>query len=107
MKEDEKKEIGLLFSDRFTLEEISKHFVGESNEGGLFDDFLDYKIQTNEKITFKEWYLKYQNFTKKWEVELEMEDYEYGHVDDFSKPHGFDYRLKLIDNKVKILKLKC
>ena len=50
----------------FTLDEISKIFIGEDNQGGLFDDYLDYCLQLDiypevdenrKKITFKEWYL--------------------------------------------------
>lgn len=60
----------LLSDRRFTLEDISKTFVGEDVKGGLFDDFLDYRITTNEKITFKEWYLKQSlSQPKSWKAE--------------------------------------
>jgi hypothetical protein len=61
-----------LLSDIFTLDDISKIFVGETSGGGLFDAFLDYRISFGEKITFKDWYLKYsnpRNKIKSWEVD--------------------------------------
>ena len=43
----------------FTLEQIDELFFGD--EGGYFDDFLDYRLgltgsQGKNKITFKEWF---------------------------------------------------
>lgn len=43
----------------FTLEQIDDLFFGD--EGGYFDDFLDYRLgltgsQGKNKITFKEWF---------------------------------------------------
>jgi hypothetical protein len=44
----------------YTIDEISKLFVGENNKGGYFDEYLDYCIfekKPNEtKLTFKEWF---------------------------------------------------
>jgi len=64
-----------LLSDRmFTLEDISKIFVGENEKGGLFDDYLDYRIKTNNKITFKEWYLTQTPSQKSWKIECVEEN---------------------------------
>jgi hypothetical protein len=46
----------------FSLEQISKEFVGEGKLGGYFDDYLDYRIDNGNKITFKEWF---EQFKKK------------------------------------------
>jgi hypothetical protein len=40
----------------YTLDQISKDFVGEGKSGGYFDDYLDYRITSDNKITFKEWF---------------------------------------------------
>ena len=45
----------------FSLDEISKLFVGEGKEGGYFDDFLDYRLETKNKITFKEWFNNFKS----------------------------------------------
>jgi hypothetical protein len=58
----------------FTLEDISKTFVGENEKGGLFDDYLDYRIKTNNKITFKEWYLTQTLSQKLWKIECVEEN---------------------------------
>ena len=44
----------------YTLDDISKIFIGEDKNGGLFDDWLDYRLGLNgnepNNISFKEWY---------------------------------------------------
>lgn len=44
----------------YTLEEISKLFVGENEQGGYFDQYLDYCIlnglKGSDAPTFKEWF---------------------------------------------------
>lgn len=47
----------------FTLEQIDELFFGD--EGGYFDDFLDYRLgltgsQGKNKITFKEWFEQFK-----------------------------------------------
>jgi len=44
----------------FTLEQISKEFIGENGETGYFDEFLDYRIETKSKITFQEWFEQFK-----------------------------------------------
>ena len=45
----------------YTLEEISKDFVGEGRSGGYFDDYLDYRINNPRmQITFKEWFKNFK-----------------------------------------------
>ena len=44
----------------YTLDQISKDFVGEGRNGGYFDDFLDYRINTRERITFKDWFERFK-----------------------------------------------
>jgi hypothetical protein len=46
----------------YSLEQISKDFVGEGKSTGYFDDYLDFRIETSDKITFKDWF---ENFKKK------------------------------------------
>ena len=54
----------------FTLDEVSKIIVGEDKQGGLIDDYFDYRLQLDiypkvdrnrKKINFKEWYLQNNN----------------------------------------------
>lgn len=51
----------------FTLEQISKNFIGE-NTYGYFDEYLDYRLNLNnensehKRPTFKEWF---EQFKKK------------------------------------------
>jgi hypothetical protein len=64
-----------------------------------------YKENANVEDNFHTWELKLIHEHKAWKVELEMEKYEDGHVDDFSQPHSISYRPKLTDGKIKLLKL--
>lgn len=102
-------------SNRFTIEQISKEFVGEGKEGGLFDDFLDYRISTKEQITFSQWYFMFKDKPKTWDVQIELE-YIDGYVWYLFQPEIMDtkyfeplgMRPKLTSNgDVKILKLLC
>lgn len=96
-----KKAQELLSDKMFTLDDISKIFIGEDENGGLFDDFLDYRITTNEEITFKEWYLKQCPFHhKSWKVEIEIESVHTDRVEG-----GFEYFPKFTNGKIKILRL--
>jgi len=45
----------------YTLEQISREFIGEGINGGYFDDYLDFRIETNNKITFKEWFEQFKD----------------------------------------------
>ena len=49
-----------LMEKTYTLEEISKLFVGENEQGGYFDQYLDYCIlnglKGSDAPTFKEWF---------------------------------------------------
>lgn len=42
--------------DTYTIEQISELFAGEGSDGGYFDDWLDYRLETNSKISFKAWF---------------------------------------------------
>ena len=40
----------------YSLEQISKEFIGEEGQSGYFDDWLDYRLDTGNKLSFKEWF---------------------------------------------------
>lgn len=46
-----------------------------------------------------------QKQPKVYNVEVEMEEVEYGHVDDYSKPHGFKMQPKITNNTIKVIKV--
>jgi hypothetical protein len=46
----------------YSLEQISKEFIGEEGQSGYFDDWLDYRLDTGNKLSFKEWF---EQFKKK------------------------------------------
>ena len=46
----------------YSLEQISKDFIGEEGQSGYFDDWLDYRLDTGNKLSFKEWF---EQFKKK------------------------------------------
>lgn len=58
---------------KFTLDEISTYFIGGNKKGSFFDDYLDYRLETNDKISFKEWFIKANVVMsiKTFEVEIE------------------------------------
>lgn len=101
------------YSNRFTIEQISKEFVGEGKEGGLFDDFLDYRIFTKEKITFSQWYHMFKDKPKTWDIEIELEYKDgYGYwylfqpeIMDTKYFEPFALRPKLTGGNVKILRI--
>jgi hypothetical protein len=45
----------------YTLEQISKDFIGEEGQSGYFDDWLDYRLDTGNKLSFKEWFEQFKN----------------------------------------------
>jgi len=42
----------------YTLEQISKDFIGEEGQSGYFDDWLDYRLDSKNKLSFREWFEK-------------------------------------------------
>lgn len=61
--------------DKFSLEEISKDFMGEGNQSGYFDQYLNFRLgldtygekeayakslKDRENITFKEWFKQFK-----------------------------------------------
>jgi hypothetical protein len=47
----------------YTLEQISKDFIGEEGQSGYFDDWLDYRLlDSKNKLSFREWF---EQFKKK------------------------------------------
>lgn len=46
----------------YTLEQILEEFIGEGSTYGLFNKYLNYKLDTsNYEITFKEWFKEVKN----------------------------------------------
>ena len=46
----------------YSLEDISKDFIGEEGQSGHFDDWLDYRLDSKDILSFKEWF---EQFKKK------------------------------------------
>jgi len=50
----------------FSLEQISKDFIGENKQSGYIDDYFDFQLNLNGenpkqiKLTFKEWFEKFK-----------------------------------------------
>jgi hypothetical protein len=44
----------------YTLEQISKDFIGEEGQSGYFDDWLDYRLDSKNKLSFREWFEKFK-----------------------------------------------
>jgi len=44
----------------YTLEQISKDFIGEEGQSGYFDDWLDYRLDSKNKLSFREWFEQFK-----------------------------------------------
>jgi hypothetical protein len=44
----------------YTLEQISKDFIGEEGQSGYFDDWLDYRLDSKNKLSFREWFKQFK-----------------------------------------------
>lgn len=66
---------------------------------------MEHLRDTESRMMFEVETRMFVSKPKSWRVELEMEKYEEGHVDDFSQPHSISYRPKFTDGKIKITKL--
>lgn len=99
------KKLQSISEKRFSLEDLSHIFIGENNKGGLFDDFLDYRINNDPKITFKEWFeLMNPPTLRIYTVELEMiELYNRFDFDDADGPTSIEP--KIVRNAITVTQI--